>query len=142
MQLIILINNARSYLKDHRQGKTVDVALHLLKTGLLSPSIELKNLKLGMTEKFSVKKGISIKGANASKEMMLADFGLSLGPRFLVQSKLQNGPLIEVLSDWQTEAPRMYFMLVDNKVKNPLISYFTDFTDFTVQRLRDALATS
>ncbi|MGB5446486.1 MAG: LysR family transcriptional regulator [Psychromonas sp.] len=109
-----------------------------VKTELLLSSVELKNAKLGKTEIFNVKKGISMKGANVSKEMMLADFGLSLGPRFLVQSELQNGELIEVLPDWQAQTPGMYFVWVDNTVKNPLINYFTDFS---LERLRNALAT-
>ncbi len=96
-----------------------------VKTELLLTSIELK--KNHELEKISVKKGITIKGANAFKDIVLADFGLAMGPKFLVQKELDSGRLVEVLPEWQASSVGMYFVWVDNTVKNPLVSHFTDF---------------
>ncbi|WP_299695601.1 LysR family transcriptional regulator [uncultured Vibrio sp.] len=98
-----------------------------VRTEMLFSSVELTNTALNKAEKFTVKKGIIIKGANAFKDIVQTNFGLAMGPRFLIQEELDNGSLVEVLPNWKAKAAGMYFVWVDNKVKNPLVGYFTDF---------------
>lgn len=106
-----------------------------VKTELLLSSVELhKDHEL---EKISVKKGITIQGANGFKDIVMADFGLAMGPKFLVQKELDSRRLIEVLPEWRVTSVGMYFVWIDNAVKNPLVSHFTDFM---LPRLQATLA--
>jgi DNA-binding transcriptional LysR family regulator len=98
-----------------------------VKTELVHSSIELSHRATGIHEKFHVKEGLTIKGASIFKKIILTDYGLAMGPKFLVKAEMEQNMLVEVLPDWRLSDAGMYFVWVDNTVKNPLINYFMDF---------------
>lgn len=103
--------------------------LNWIKTELLTKQVQLTNIKTGENASFTVEKGIRIRGANLFKQFLVAGFGLALGPKFLFQEDIDNGSLIHILPEWQAPSVGMYFVWVDNRVKNPLIDYFIEFTE-------------
>lgn len=126
----IVCASAKYLAKAEEINNPEDLSNHYwIKAETLPAAVELQNKQDAITTKFNIKKGVSVKGANILKEMLLADFGLAIVPKFIINADINSEQVVHILPKWKVPAAGMYFVWIDNKVKNPLINYFTDYVE-------------